>query len=234
MADVALARTLEAPAWTAKIRRTGIVLAWTVIIALALFFVAMYASRYFLSYDAATYGKWWAYSAPLLLHITGGMVALFTGPWQFFSGYRRQPMHVHRWTGRIFVAGVAMGVIGAVYLSFTSALLFQPTQAPGAPRVAQAFGLFVLAIAWASTTAMAYYAIRLRRIELHKEWMIRAYVVTFAFVTFRIFADFAPLADVLPRRELVVTLFWASWVIPLFITELVLQLKKMRRTQPAE
>ena len=34
---------------------------------------------------------------------------------------------------------------------------------------------------------------------LHKEWMIRAYVVTFAFVTFRILSDYGPTSRLQPE-----------------------------------
>ena len=36
------------------------------------------------------------------------------------------------------------------------------------------------------TTGMALYSIRTQRVEQHREWMLRSYVVTFAFVTYRL------------------------------------------------
>ena len=62
-----------------------------------------------------------------------------------------------------------------------------------------------LASAWLVTTAMAYYSIRKGLVALHKEWMIRAYVVTFAFVTLphfeRLRTDFAPAAGKRPEHH---------------------------------
>jgi Predicted membrane protein (DUF2306) len=49
----------------------------------------------------------------------------------------------------------------------------------------EAFGLGGLALAWMLTTGMALIAIRRSLVDQHKEWMIRSYVVTFGFVTFR-------------------------------------------------
>src|SRR4029453_16652431 len=46
-----------------------------------------------------------------------------------------------------------------------------------------------LALAWIATTGLAYAAIRTREIGLHREWMIRNYVVTFGFVFFRLWLD---------------------------------------------
>lgn len=69
--------------------------------------------------------------------------------------------------------------------------------------------------------------IRLKRIPQHKEWMIRSYVVTFAFVLFRYieestFASYL-IEDVAQRAP---TVIWISWAIPLLITEVVLQWNK--------
>jgi len=76
---------------------------------------------------------------------------------------------------------------------------------------------------------MAYYAIRKGLVEIHKEWMTRAYIVTFAFVTFRVFSDYGPTSHLKPVNDLWITLAWASWVVPLFITELIFQLRRMRK-----
>ncbi len=48
---------------------------------------------------------------------------------------------------------------------------------------------------------MAYYSIRHGLVELHKEWMIRAYVVTFAFVFFRILSDYGPTSHLQPEND---------------------------------
>jgi len=149
------------------------------------------------------------------------MVALLTAPWQFFTGLTGNRMNVHRYTGRVFLGGVTASVIGATYLAFTTTFGW-----------AFGFGLLGLAAAWASTTGMAYYAIRKGLVEIHKEWMVRAYVVTFAFVTFRVFSDFGPTSHLKPPGDLAITLAWASWVVPLFITELILQLRRMRKALP--
>ena len=47
-------------------------------------------------------------------------------------------------------------------------------------------GITGLGVAWIVTTTMAIAAVRRGLIEQHQDWMIRSYVVTFAFVTFRV------------------------------------------------
>lgn len=59
--------------------------------------------------------------------------------------------------------------------------------------------------------------------------MIRAYVVTFGFVTYRIFSEYLPTGGLQPREDLRITLAWGCWVVPLFITELILQFRRMRK-----
>ena len=96
---------------------TATVLAWTGIVALAVGFVIKYVLFYYRHYDAASFESYWPRRVWLFLHINGGTLALLTGPWQFWTGLRQRNLQVHRWTGRLFLLGVAMGVVGAVGLS---------------------------------------------------------------------------------------------------------------------
>lgn len=68
---------------------------------------------------------------------------------------------------------------------------------------------------------------------LHKEWMIRAYVVTLAFVTFRILSDYGPTSHLQPEHDRGVTIAWACWLVPLAITEMIFQLSRVRAALPA-
>jgi Predicted membrane protein (DUF2306) len=218
MAHAAATNLASASAGKSVVVKALTILVWVAIVSIAVAFVKKYVFHYYLNYNAAAFDPYWPRRAGLLLHITGGMVALLTAPWQFFTGLTGKRMNVHRYTGRVFLGGVTVGVIGATYLAFTTTFGW-----------AFGFGILGLAAAWASTTAMAYYAIRKRMIEIHKEWMIRAYVVTFAFVTFRVFSDYGPTSHLKPPDHLFITLSWACWVVPLFITEIVLQLRRMRK-----
>ncbi len=221
MAHAAATNLAPASAGKSKVGKTFTILAWTALVIIAVAFILKYVFHYYLHYNAAAFDPYWPRRGGLLLHITGGMVALLTAPWQFFTGLTGKRMNVHRYTGRIFLGGVTAGVIGATYLAFTTTFGW-----------AFGFGILGLAAAWASTTAMAYYAIRRGQVEIHKEWMVRAYVVTFAFVTFRVFSDYGFTSRLKPTNDLSITLTWASWVVPLFITELILQLKRMHKTLP--
>jgi hypothetical protein len=218
MAHAAVTNLAPATTGKSKISKAFGIAAWVAIVAIAVAFVLKYVFHYYLNYNAAAFEPYWPRRAGLLLHISGGMVALLTAPWQFCTGLTGKRMNVHRYTGRIFLGGVTAGVIGATYLAFTTTFGW-----------AFGFGLLGLATAWASTTGMAYYAIKRGMVDIHKEWMVRAYVVTFAFVTFRVFSDYGPTSRLKPIGDLSITLTWASWVVPLFITEIILQLRRMRK-----
>jgi hypothetical protein len=218
MSDATIAYTQEPTTAKPAIMRLAMIGPWTILIALALAFIAAYAARYFGHFDEATFGPYWPRRPALLLHIGAGIVALLTAPFQFWSGYRQMPMVVHRWIGRVFVGGVTVGSAAALYLAVTTTFGW-----------AFGFATMMMNLAWISTTAMAYYAIRRRLIAVHKEWMIRAYAVTFAFVTIRLFNDVLPTSQ-LAGPELAITLPWASWALPLLATELILQLKHIHNS----
>lgn len=199
-----------------RARQAATILAWTGIVILAIGFVFKYVLFYYRHYDAASFDPYWPRRGWLFLHINGGTLALLMGPCQFWTGLRRKSMILHRWTGRVFLLGVAMGVTGAVGLSATT------TYGWGF-----AVGIMGLALAWLITTGMAYISIRRRLVDLHKEWMIRAYVVTFAFVTFRILSDYGPTSRLQPEHDRSIVISWVCWVVPLGITEMIFQVKRM-------
>lgn len=206
-----------------KTTRAALALALSGVIGLAVIFVAKYVLFYYRHYDPVSLDPYWTRRGWLFLHINGGTLALLTGPWQFWTGLRQRNLRFHRWTGRLFLLGVACGIIGAIGLSFTSTFGW-----------ALVNGIRGLALAWLVTAGMAYYTIRKGLVSLHKEWMIRAYVVTFAFVTFRLLQDYGPTSRLRPENDRDITIAWACWVVPLAITELVFHVKKVRLALKAQ
>ena len=225
MHNLATAPSLTAPARSDKIARALKILVWAAILTLAVGFVLEYVFRYYLHYNEAAFtdpirgaANYWRMRGWLLLHMSGGMLALLSGPWQFWSGLRQRHMRIHRWTGRLFLTGVALGSTGAVQLAVSTTFGW-----------ALGFSLLALALAWVSTAGMALYSILRGMVQTHKEWMVRAYGVTFAFVTFRVLNDYGPTSRLQPDNDRAVTIAWACWTIPLLMTEIILQLRRMRR-----
>ncbi len=217
MAHATISAPFGSSSGNRTIKRTLTVVAWTGIVMLAVGFVFKYVLFYYRHYDAASFDVYWHRRGWLLLHISGGTLALLTGPFQFWMGLRQRYMNVHRWLGRVYLVGVAAGIVGAVGLSLTTTFGW-----------AVVWGIRGLAVAWLVTTGTAYFTITKGLVALHKEWMIRAYVVTFAFVTFRLMQDYGPISKLRPENDRDITIAWACWVVPLFITEMFLQFKRIR------
>jgi uncharacterized membrane protein len=156
----------------------------------------------------------------LLPHIAGGMLALLLGPLQFWSGLRRQSLRVHRWTGRLYLVGVGLAAGSALHLAF----FIPPSEGGWAGGVA----LFTLAVVWLTASALAVAAIRRGLVNTHQEWMIRSYVLTFAFVNLRWWVDFPIISSAGTVAERLTTISWLSWTLPLFVMEVILQWKRAR------
>jgi hypothetical protein len=161
--------------------------------------------------------SYWPRRGWLLTHIAGGLIALLTGPVQLWLGLHNVKMDVHRKLGFVYIAGIAIGSVGAIGLALQTdgGLIFGS-------------GLFFLAMAWLTTTSLAFMAIKKNLIDQHKEWTIRSYVVTFAFVTFRI-GQVAMTGRGVDLPTAIGVMAWACWAIPLLITEAVIQGRKIVR-----
>ena len=155
----------------------------------------------------------------LLTHIAGGLIALLSGPVQLWLGLHNVKMETHRKLGLLYIAGMVIGSIGAIGLALKT---------DGGAVFGS--GLFFLAIAWITTTTLAFVAIKKGLTDQHKEWTIRSYVVTFAFVTFRV-GQVALVGRGVPLETAVGIMAWACWSIPLLATEAVLQARKISKVR---
>lgn len=185
---------------------------WFVVLALVAYFIVKNVPRYFV-FSAESYGRYfWPRASWLFPHVASGLVAILIGPLQFWPRMRRDYLPAHRIAGRVYVVTVLIGSIAAFGMA---------SKAEGG--AAYAWGLTGLGLAWATTTLMAFVAIRRKNLIQHKQWMVRSYVVTFAFVTFRLLDDAMGAGHILPDDERAKLLAWACWAVPLLVTEVVLQ-----------
>lgn len=197
-------------------------LALAAILLVALAFVLKYVFHYYLNYNPAGFGPHWMDRGTLLVHITSGMVALLIGPWQFSRRLRQRHLQLHRVLGRVYLIAVLCGSLAAFRLAVTTTF-----------GVMWGISLFSLALAWITCAGMAFYAVKQRQIQVHQEWMVRTYIITFAFVTFRLLNDMGPTSRLGTDAERADVYIWASWVLPLLAAEVIMQLTRMRRTAGA-
>jgi uncharacterized membrane protein len=201
----------RAPQW-------GLAFALTVLAAFAVHFIVKNVFHY-AYYDSSTYGDLWPRRHGLLPHIAGGVIAILVGLTQLWLGATGRTALLHRTLGRIYAGAVVVASAGAFYLALT----LEPKY------FTYAAGLFGLGLAWVVTTSMAVLAIHRRSIEQHREWMIRSYIVTFGFVTFRLFDNLLIAWKVAPASDVDSFMAFACWSIPLLLAEPLIQLRKIHR-----
>ena len=200
--------------YRARASPSFLVLASVGLIALGFFY--SYAVPYF-SLNETTFGPYaWPRRRPLLLHLAAGSVALLVGPAQLWLGLTGSRPQWHRRLGFTYLASVLASSLAAFYLLARSevGLVFQT-------------GIAGLACAWLVTTGLAFVAIRRGLVEQHREWMVRSYVVTTAFVTFRALSSLLAALQVGTADEQVGLASWFCWAAPLLVTEAVMQSRKM-------
>ncbi len=116
---------------------------------------------------------------PLLIvpHVSGGILALLSGPLQFSSHLRRRHLQFHRVLGRVYVVSVLVAAPLAIALS----------NHRHDPRAIH----FVVATCcqagtWLIATLAAFLTARNGHIQQHREWMVRSYALTLTFVGTRV------------------------------------------------
>ena len=191
-------------------------------LALALLWFVSQKMHYVTNYSLASYSDYfWPRRAGLVLHLAGGAVAITAGLVQIWLGLTGRTSALHRVLGKVYGTGVLIGSVGGFYLALTI-----PAHLP------YKVGLLGLNVAWLLTTGMAIYAIRTRRIQQHREWMLRSYTVTFAFVTYRLVSawlrSWIHVADDPIADDIDTLMAWACWAVPLVLAEPLIQLRAMR------
>jgi len=206
----------------ARVSRSGVVLALSLLAVLGIAgkFLVHYAFPYF-AFDPAYFDYYWPHRFRLITHISGGILALTCGPFQFWSGLRQKALGIHRWTGRLYLLGVLVGASGAGMMAYFT----QPRN----------FGVSLgfMALAQVLCTAVAYLAILRGLVPLHKEWMVRSYLVTFGFVTFRLISDYPPGVHWGTFEDRAATVTWACWVVPLLGYEIIRAARRLLAVKAA-
>ncbi len=138
--------------------------------------------------------------AAFLAHVAGGIVALLTGPFQFWAGLRAKRPRLHRGLGYAYFTGILVGGLGG---------LLSARSAWGGP-VAQN-GFLLLAVLWLASAGQGLGAILKRDLARHQAWMRLSYALTLAAVSLRLQMPLLLLAGL---NEAVVyqAVAWSCWV----------------------
>ena len=170
----------------------------------------------YLMFDAVVLERFAGRTFWIWTHVATATVALLIGPTLIWLGVKRRRLNLHRPLGFVYLAAVGLSSISAFYLAATT-------------DVSWVFGMGLagLGVAWIITSGMAFLAISRRMIVQHQEWMIRSYVTTFGFVTFRFLIGILTVVEVGTIVEQLTAASWFCWSGPLLITEAFIQGRKV-------
>ncbi|HKN19797.1 MAG TPA: DUF2306 domain-containing protein [Terracidiphilus sp.] len=116
--------------------------------------------------------RWW-----LLPHMLCGITAMFSGSFQFSTRLRKHNPRIHRTLGKIYVIAVVVGASLAAIMDLTVDI---------DPNWMVNVGYLSHPLAWGLTALIAYRTAVTRNFNVHRQWMIRSYLITFTFVLVRL------------------------------------------------
>lgn len=154
------------------------------------------------------------YLPAFYIHIATGSLVLIAGVFQLSKSIRVCYPKWHRSAGKIYIM---------VLLIFTAPSgLVMSFYANGG--ISARIGFALLAVLWWFFTWKGFRHITHQHWDLHREFMIRSYALTFAAVTLRLYSFIFALAGM--RGEFIYTMIvWLSWVPSLIVVEIWLQRK---------
>lgn len=184
---------------------------------LGIWFLIDSALPYF-NVNEEVFGRYWPNRAWLIVHVSVGTIAMLVGLFQLWSGLATTKMSIHPWTGRIYCIAIFLGALSAFVLASSA---FETV------GFTFASGLAGLGVAWLMTTGLALVSIRRNLLSQHKEWMVRSYVVTFGFVSFRLFTLITGSLEIGDGLARISTASWFCWAVPLLLAEGFIQGRKI-------
>lgn len=153
------------------------------------------------------------------IHVVAGGIALVLGPFQFARSLRERRPRVHRMMGRVLVF--------AMLIAAAAGLTLAPVNSGG---LVGTLGFGTLALLWGTFTVLGFAAIRRRDVATHRRWMIRAFALTYAAVTLRLWIPVLMLAQVpfgVPAENLFPNAYllvpFLCWVPNLIVAEFIVR-----------
>jgi len=159
--------------------------------------------------------QWW-----LLPHGMAAAFALFLGPFQFSERLRKKYIIVHKTFGYLYIAGCYVGAPLGLYIQWTEEKM-------GTYSRTFTIGTLMDAAIWMFATTMALIMIRTKRMQQHRQWMIRSFACALIFLEVRVILVFFQLPEA--AAEMAV---WGCVAAAFPLADLVLQIDELRRQKP--
>lgn len=161
-------------------------------------------------------GRW------LLPHGLAGATALLLGISQFSTRLRTRHTRLHRVLGRTYVIAVSIVAPLGAYIQYLN------EEQLGYTRSAT-IAAIVFASLWLNATWMAFWCIRTRRIEQHRQWMSRSLATALVFLEVRVIEGLTGWEALGPAVDTMVIWFCVALAYPL--ADIVLQIHDNLRAQ---
>lgn len=175
--------------------------------------VAVHSLRYFIVPQLLLEDGWGhhLFNHPIAtyIHFTCGPIALVSGTVQFFWLRPGKSKAFHKIVGRIYVSTCCLGALSALPLAL------ETKSGPVASS-----GLFLLAVAWLSTTIHATWLVMVGEITAHQRWMTRSYALTYSGVILRLMVFVSNELIGLDYDTVYPPITWLCWLLPLLAVEL--------------
>lgn len=194
---------------------------WLPITILATAYVFIASALPYLTLNEEALAKFDGRRVWIVVHVFTASIPLLVGPFQIWMGITGKWPAIHRRLGMAYIVSIAISACTAFYL----AVNIDGPWGEGA-------GLFGAGVLWVITTSMAYISVRRHDYSKHMDWMIRSYVVTLAFVAFRVFVIIGKEIKIGTFDDRLTIAAWSSWIIPLLITEVLIARRKRRLERP--
>lgn len=172
----------------------------------------MHGADHYLRMTPDALGRYYNYRWFLIAHITAGGGALISGIVQFWPKLRNFSWKLHRVIGYLYLLAVLVSSLSALILASTTARSIS---------WGYSFTLQVWASVWISATFIAWWTAFRRQFKLHREWMMRSYVVTVAFLVSGFALKIPYVQQLGSFEEVSVPMFWMGWAVPLYAYEII-------------
>ncbi|SKA37735.1 Predicted membrane protein [Chitinophaga eiseniae] len=171
----------------------------------------MHGADHYLQLTPEALGRYFPVRWFLLMHITSGGGALILGPLQFWKRLQSNK-RLHRIVGYLYLLAILASSLCAVVLASTTAY---------AVNWAYAFALQIWVSVWITTTGIAWWLAVKQKFKQHKDWMIRSYLVTLAFVVSGLILKMPLIYKLGDFAAISPSFFWLGWALPLYVYEMV-------------
>lgn len=154
-------------------------------------------------------------------HILTGSIVLILGVFQLSTWIRKRYSVWHRAAGKTYIFVV-------LFLTAPSGLVMS-FYANGGPPAGIGFAL--LALLWWFFTWRGFQNALRKNWDVHREFMLRSYAMTFAAVTLRVYSFLFALAGY-RGEHIYIIIAWLSWVPSLIVVEFYLRQRTLTSTSP--